>query len=78
MPEVHAIGMCVVKMRYAGVEIRYDSTSIAVISVVEVIKYYGEIRRALNLMKSIAIGEEPDVLICLDYKEFNFQLAHAS
>ncbi len=78
LPEVKAIGMGGAKMREAGVEIRYDSTSIAVIGVVEVIKHYGEIRRALNLMKTIAKEEKPDLLICVDYKEFNFQLARAA
>ena len=78
MPDIKAIGMGGAKMREAGVEIRYDSTSIAVIGVVEVIKHYGEIRRALNLMKSILTAEKPDLLICVDYKEFNFQLARAA
>ena len=53
MPDVKAIGMGGAKMREVGVDIRYDSTSIAVIGVVEVIKHYGEIRRALNLMKTM-------------------------
>lgn len=78
VPEVRAIGMGGAKMREAGVEIRFDSTSIAVIGTVEVIKHYGEIRQALNLMKKIATEEKPDLLICVDYKEFNFQLARAA
>ncbi len=78
MPEAKAIGMGGARMREAGVEIRYDSTSIAVIGTVEVIKHYGEIRRALALMTAIATGERPDLLICVDYKEFNFRLARAA
>ena len=78
LPEVKAIGMGGAKMREAGVEIRYDSTSIAVIGTVEVIKHYGEIRRALALMTSIAIEERPDLLVCVDYKEFNFCLARSA
>ena len=78
MPEVKAIGMGGVRMREAGVEICYDPTSIAVIGVVEVIKHCGEICRAFNLMKSIVVQEKPDLLICVDYKEFNFQLARAA
>ena len=78
VPEVKAIGMGGAKMRAAGVEIRYDSTAIAVIGTVEVIKHYGEIRRALALMKAIALQEKPDLLICVDYKEFNFRLARAA
>ncbi len=78
IPDVKAIGMGGAKMREAGVEIRYDSTSIAVIGTVEVIKHYGEIRRALEQMKAIASEEKPDLLICVDYKEFNFRLARAA
>jgi lipid-A-disaccharide synthase len=78
IPAVRAIGMGGAAMREAGVEIRYDSTAIAVIGTVEVIKHYGEIRRALGLMKAIAIEEKPDLLICVDYKEFNFRLAKAA
>jgi lipid-A-disaccharide synthase len=78
IPSVQAIGMGGAAMREAGVEIRYDSTSIAVIGTVEVIKHYAEIRRALTLMKAIAIKEKPDLLICVDYKEFNFRLGKAA
>jgi len=78
IPAVKAIGMGGARMREAGVDIRYDSTSIAVIGTVEVIKHYGEIKRALELMKTIAAEEKPDLLICVDYKEFNFRLAKAA
>ncbi len=78
IPEAKAIGMGGARMREAGVEIRYDSTAIAVIGTVEVIKHYGEIKRALELMKAIAAGEKPDLLICVDYKEFNFRLAKSA
>jgi lipid-A-disaccharide synthase len=78
IPGIRAIGMGGARMREAGVDIRYDSTAIAVIGAVEVIKHYGEIRRALNLMKTLATEEKPDLLICVDYKEFNFRLARAA
>jgi len=78
IPDVKAIGMGGARMREAGVDIRYDSTSIAVIGTVEVIKHYGEIKRALELMKTLAAQEKPDLLICVDYKEFNFRLAKAA
>jgi len=78
VPDVRAIGMGGARMREAGVEIRFDSTSIAVIGTVEVIKHYGEIRAALDLMAAIARDEKPDLLICVDYKEFNFRLAKAA
>ena len=62
-------------MAEAGIDVRFDSSSIAVIGVVEVIKHYGEISRALKLMEKIVKNERPDLLICVDYKEFNFKLA---
>jgi lipid-A-disaccharide synthase len=74
-PDIRGIGMGGEKMKEAGVDVRYDSSQIAVIGLVEVIKHYAEIRRALKLMESLAARERPDLLVCVDYKEFNFKLA---
>jgi len=74
-PNIQGIGMGGAKMAGAGIDVRYDSSQIAVIGVVEVIKHYGEIRRALKLMQSLLPAERPDLLVCVDYKEFNFKLA---
>ncbi|CAA9891168.1 Lipid-A-disaccharide synthase [Candidatus Methylobacter favarea] len=74
-PDIKGIGMGAAKMAQAGIDIRYDSTNIAVIGVVEVVRHYGEIRRALKLMQEIIETERPDLLVCVDYKEFNFKLA---
>lgn len=75
LPEIQGLGMGGTKMAEAGIELRYDSANIAVIGVVEVIKHYGEIRRALTLMKNLVASERPDLLVCVDYKEFNYKLA---
>jgi lipid-A-disaccharide synthase len=74
-PDIKGFGMGGAKMAQAGIDIRYDSTSIAVIGVIEVIRHYGEIRRALKLMQQIVLTERPDLLVCVDYKEFNLKLA---
>ena len=74
-PDIKAIGMGGAKMVQVGIDIRYDSAGIGVIGVVEVLKHYGDIRRALTLMKRIIDTERPDLLVCVDYKEFNFKLA---
>ena len=71
-PSVHGIGMGGKKMAAAGVEIHYDSSNIGVIGVIEVIKRYAEIRRALNAMQQLLLDQRPDLLVCVDYKEFNF------
>jgi lipid-A-disaccharide synthase len=75
IPNLRGIGMGGVRMREAGVELHYDSTHLAVIGLAEVAKHYGEIRRALHSMQRTACEEKPDLLICVDYKEFNFRLA---
>ncbi len=74
-PNVQGIGMGAKKMAAAGVEIYYDSSNIGVIGVIEVIKRYAEIRRALKAMQHLLVEQRPDLLICVDYKEFNFKLA---
>ena len=75
LPDVRGIGMGGRKMAEAGIDIRYDSSEIGVIGLVEVLKHYGDIKRALTLMQTIVCEEKPDLLICVDYKEFNFKLA---
>ncbi len=74
-PDLKGFGMGSAKMAQAGIDIRYDSAGIAVIGVVEVLKHYGEIRRALKLMQQLVLTERPDLLVCVDYKEFNLKLA---
>jgi len=74
-PDIKGIGMGAAKMAEAGIDIRYDSAAIAVIGVVEIIRHYREIRRALTLMQQLLVAEKPDLLVCVDYKEFNFKLA---
>ena len=74
-PDIQGIGMGGAKMRQAGIDIRFDSSGIGVIGLVEILKHYGEIRRALALMKTLVADEKPDLLVCVDYKEFNLKLA---
>ena len=74
-PDIKGFGMGGAKMALAGIDIRYDSGSIGVIGVVEVLKHYGEIRRALKLIQQLVSNERPDLLVCVDYKEFNLKLA---
>ncbi|WAR43471.1 lipid-A-disaccharide synthase [Methylomonas rapida] len=74
-PEIRGMGMGGAKMRQAGIDIRFDSSGIGVIGLVEVLKHYAEIRQALQLMKAILANEKPDLLVCVDYKEFNLKLA---
>ncbi|MDQ7090009.1 MAG: lipid-A-disaccharide synthase [Methylococcales bacterium] len=69
------IGMGGVKMRQVGIQTHYDSTNIGVIGVVEVLKQYTEIRRALKKIQQLILNQQPDLIVCVDYKEFNLKLA---
>jgi len=75
LPDVRGIGMGGVKMRHSGIDIRFDSSGIGVIGLIEILKHYGEIQAALKLMKKLVVIEKPDLLVCVDYKEFNLKLA---
>jgi lipid-A-disaccharide synthase len=75
LPNIKGLGMGGAKMRQAGIDIRFDSSGIAVIGLVEVLKHYGEIRAALKLLQNLLVSEKPDLLVCVDYKEFNLKLA---
>jgi len=75
LPDVRGIGMGGRKMAEAGIDIRYDSSDIGVIGLIEVLKHYGDIKQALTSMQTIVCKEKPDLLICVDYKEFNYKLA---
>lgn len=75
LPTLQGIGMGGRQMAEAGIAIRFDSSSIGVIGVFEVLRHYAEIRKALKLMQRTVAAERPDLLICVDYKEFNYQLA---
>ena len=74
-PDIKGFGMGSAKMAQAGIEVNYDSTAIGVIGVIEVLKHYGEIRQALKRMQQLISTERPDLLVCVDYKEFNLKLA---
>ncbi len=75
LPAVQGLGMGAAKMREAGIDVRVDSSAIGVIGLVEILRHYGEIRAALAAMKRLLQDERPDLLVCVDYKEFNLKLA---
>lgn len=74
-PNLHAIGMGGTAMREAGVELIVDSSGLGVVGLGEVLRHYGALRRALTTMQEVACEQRPDLLICVDYKEFNLKLA---
>ena len=62
----------------AGAEIIVDNRELAVVGLVEVLRHYPEIRRALNRLRQRLKQAPPDLLILVDYVEFNLKLAAAA
>lgn len=63
------------RMRDAGVTILVDSSEMAVVGLVEVISHSRFIYRAYSILKKIIRSDPPDLLILIDYPDFNLHLA---
>ena len=63
------------KLRDAGADVIIDCTDIAVVGIVEVLAKYRTIKQALNKLADEIRKKPPDLLILVDYQEFNFRLA---
>jgi len=62
-------------MRRAGVEVRFDAADLAVVGLFEVLANYRKIKAVLELIKRRLRADPPDLLILVDYQEFNQRLA---
>lgn len=58
-----------------GVEILYDSSQLAVVGIVEVISHLSFIRAALRTLENRLKEQQPDLLILIDYPDFNLIMA---
>ena len=74
-PTVRLRGMGGPSMRTAGVELVLDSSSLAVVGIVEVLASYRKIKAVLEQIKQNLREAPPDLLILIDYQEFNQRLA---
>jgi lipid-A-disaccharide synthase len=63
-------------MREAGVQLLYDPTSISAIGFAEVLQSVQTLRRLLRRCGAVMQEQRPDVLVLLDFPEFNMRLAH--
>ncbi|MGA1191917.1 MAG: lipid-A-disaccharide synthase [Bdellovibrionota bacterium] len=75
-PEATVFGMGGSALRSVGVETLIDSeTDASVMGFVDVIKSLGTLRRALKRMTRLLEERAPDVLLLVDYQDFNLLLA---
>jgi lipid-A-disaccharide synthase len=74
-PDLSFSGIGGPKMRDAGVTILADASEMAVVGLVEVISHSAVIYRAFTTLKRIIRTDPPDLLILIDYPDFNLLLA---
>ena len=74
-PDIRLSGMGSSEMKKAGVEVFFDSSVIAVMGLVEVLKHWGDIKRAMAIVKQRLDETRPDLLVLVDYPEFNLKMA---
>jgi len=74
-PDIRISGMGSREMKKAGAEVFFDSSVIAVMGLVEVLKHWGDIKRAMKIVKRQLEETRPDLLVLVDYPEFNLKMA---
>lgn len=65
-------------MRNAGVQTLVDSAELAVVGLIEVLAHRKVIFGALHQMEDILHNDPPDLLVLIDYPEFNLRLARTA
>jgi len=77
-PEIEIYGMGSSQLRDAGADLLIDCADIAVVGLVEVLVNYRKIMKALNTLRESLRNNPPDLLVLVDYQEFNFKLAESA
>ncbi|NOR25862.1 MAG: lipid-A-disaccharide synthase, partial [Desulforhopalus sp.] len=75
LPDVYVCGMGGVELRRQGVDILYDAAKMAVVGIIEVIAHLKDIRKAQNILFNNLLNNRPQLLILIDYPDFNLMLA---
>jgi len=77
-PQIVFLGIGGEKMAQAGVRILFSSSEMAVVGLTEVFPRIPIIYKALRHLKHILKKDRPDLLILLDYPDFNIHLARTA
>jgi lipid-A-disaccharide synthase len=72
---LYVCGMGGKAMREAGATILIDADKLAVVGITEVIAKAAEVMKAMAQLKRLLSGLRPDLLVLIDYPEFNLHLA---
>ena len=63
------------ELKKEGVDIIYDSELISVVGIIEVIAKYKKIKNALNIAYKHIVDNKPNLVVLVDYIEFNLKIA---
>jgi len=74
-PELELVGMGGEQMEQAGVERVQDAAEVAVMGIVEVLEHLPAIRRAMSRLERSIAERPPDLLVPVDFPDFNLRLA---
>lgn len=74
-PDSSFLGMGGAGMRAAGVKTVIDANDMAVVGLVEVVAHFPVILNAFTALKRIIRTEPPDLVVFIDYPDFNLRLA---
>lgn len=72
---IHAFGIGSREMEELGFEIIGRSEELAVMGLQEIIAHWGDIKKAFNQLLEKADEYKPDLVLMMDYPEFNLRLA---
>ncbi len=74
-PDLKIFGIGGKSMRSAGVDTLVDISELAVVGLWEVLSHFKVIKKAFLTMKEILLDDPPDVIVLIDYPDFNLRLA---
>lgn len=74
-PDVELVGMGGDEMASAGVRLVQHASEVAVVGFVEVLRHLPAIRRAMASLAGLLDRERPDVVVPVDFPDFNLRLA---
>jgi lipid-A-disaccharide synthase len=77
-PAASFFGIGGASMRQAGLKALSRSEDISVVGLFEVIRHLGVIRRALKSVTESIRTERPDLVVLIDFPDFNFRVARAA
>ncbi len=74
-PDARLFGMGGDDMAEAGVDLVQHASGVAVVGIVEVLGKLGAIRAAMARLEEALLRERPDLLVAVDFPDFNLRLA---